>query len=83
MNDRHVGADPKDPDVFTILATDNHKNFPPVYFTACQFDPLRDDAYIMQEALEEAGVKTKLDYYPGMPHYFWVSSLVPELKQSC
>ncbi|PPJ52349.1 hypothetical protein CBER1_09847 [Cercospora berteroae] len=74
----HVNADPKDPDVFTILATDNHANYPPVYFTACEFDPLRDDAYIMKDALDAAGVKTKLDYYEGMPHYFWIFPPVPE-----
>ncbi|SMQ56207.1 unnamed protein product [Zymoseptoria tritici ST99CH_3D7] len=74
----HVKVDPNDPAVFTLLATDNHKNFPPVYFTSCEFDPLRDDAYVMEEALKEAGVPTKHDHYPGMPHYFWIFPPVPE-----
>ena len=75
---KYVGADPKDPEVFTILATDYHKEFPPTYFTSCEFDPLRDDAYVMEAALKEAGVKTKHDHYEGMPHYFWIFPPVPE-----
>ena len=65
-----AGADPNDPEVFTILATDQHKNFPPVYFTSCEFDPLRDDAYVMEAALQEAGVPTKHDHYEV--RNFWV-----------
>ena len=67
---KHVGADPHDKEVFTILATDKHAEFPPTYFTSAEFDPLRDDAFVMEAALKEAGVPTKHDHYPGMPHYF-------------
>ena len=74
----HLGADPKDSSCYTLLATDNHKNFPPVYFTSCEFDPLRDDAYVMEAALKEAGVETKHDHYKGFPHYFWIFPSIPE-----
>jgi versiconal hemiacetal acetate esterase len=74
----HVGADPKDPGTFTILATDKHSEFPPVYMTSCEFDPLRDDATIMELALKEAGVPVKHDYYQSFPHYFWIFPPVPE-----
>ena len=37
---KHAGADPNDASCFTILATDKHAEFPPVYFTSCDFDPL-------------------------------------------
>ena len=77
----HAAADPKDSSCFTILATDKHSEFPPVYFTSCEFDPLRDDAKIMEEALKEAGVQTRHDYYPGFPHYFWIFPPVPESQQ--
>ncbi|KAK5111823.1 Telomerase-binding protein [Meristemomyces frigidus] len=77
----HVGADPKDASMFPLLATDSHKNFPPTYFTSCEFDPLRDDAYAMESALKEAGVPTKHDHYKGFPHYFWIFPSVPESQQ--
>lgn len=75
---KHAGADPNDSTCFTILATDKHKDFPPTYFTSCEFDPLRDDTTVMKQALDEAGVPTKHDYYPGFPHYFWIFPPVPE-----
>ncbi|EME38960.1 esterase-like protein [Dothistroma septosporum NZE10] len=77
---KYAKVDPSDPDTFTLLAEDNHKNFPPTYFASCEFDPLRDDAYVMEAALKEAGVPTKHDHYPGMPHYFWLIPTVPESK---
>lgn len=76
----HLGGDANDSSLYTLLATDNHKNFPPVYFTSCQFDPLRDDAYVMEAALKEAGVPTKHDHYEGFPHYFWIFPGIPEAQ---
>jgi versiconal hemiacetal acetate esterase len=73
-----AGVDPQDSDVFTALATDNHKNFPPTYFASCEYDPLRDDAYVMEAALKKAGVPTKHDHYKGFPHYFWIFPSLPE-----
>ena len=67
----HAKVDPHDPDVFTILAEQNHKRFPPVYLVSCQYDPLRDDATIMELALRKAGVPTRHDVYEGLPHFFW------------
>ena len=67
----HAKVDPDDRDVFTILAEDNHKYFPPVYLVSCEYDPLRDDARAMELALKAAGVATRHDYYEGMPHFFW------------
>ncbi|KAK5105543.1 Telomerase-binding protein [Lithohypha guttulata] len=76
----HLGGDKDDSSLFTLLATENHKKFPPVYFTSCEFDPLRDDAYVLEAALKEAGVNTKHDHYKGLPHYFWIFPGIPEAQ---
>lgn len=74
----HLGGAKDDPSLYVLLDESNHKNFPPVYFTSCEFDPLRDDAYVMEAALKEAGVATKHDHYKGLPHYFWIFPGIPE-----
>ncbi|KAH6724390.1 alpha/beta hydrolase fold-3 domain-containing protein [Leptodontidium sp. 2 PMI_412] len=58
-----------------------HKDLPPAYFQVCGLDPLRDEALIYERVLrEESGVKTKLDVYKGLGHYFWTN--FPELEMS-
>ena len=54
-----AGVDPKDPDVFTALDSENHKNFPPTYITVCERDPLRDDGIIMEELLRRSSQDCK------------------------
>jgi versiconal hemiacetal acetate esterase len=77
---REAAVDPKDSSAFVALS-DNLKSFPPTYLTNCEFDPLRDDTTVIKTLLDEAGVPTKHDYYPSLPHYFWIFPSVPESQQ--
>jgi versiconal hemiacetal acetate esterase len=76
-----AGADPKDPNIFVALNTENHKNFPPTYIATCEADLLRDDGKVMEECLKKAGVPVKSDHYEGLPHYFWIFPGVTEGQQ--
>lgn len=42
-----------------------------VYIAECGTDTLRDDARLMKEELDKAGVRVRYDTYPGFPHYSW------------
>ncbi|KAA1468763.1 alpha/beta-hydrolase [Dentipellis sp. KUC8613] len=72
------GADPKDEDVYTLLKPD-HKGLPPAVIQICGQDPLRDEGILYDKVLREAGVKTKLNIYPGVPHAFILA--FPQIKQ--
>jgi acetyl esterase/lipase len=41
----------------TVLAS-SHANLPPTFFQICGLDPLRDDAFLYDRLLREAGCKT-------------------------
>jgi acetyl esterase/lipase len=58
-----------------------HKGLAPAYIQVAGCDPLRDEALIYERVLrEEAGVRTRLDVYPGTVHYFWTN--YPNLEVS-
>lgn len=62
-------ADFSSPRHFPGLAEDLSE-FPPSYIVAAEKDCFRDDGLLLNWMLEQAGIKTKLDYYEGLPHYF-------------
>ena len=73
--------DPKSPRFSTFLHPDGHKGLPPVFFQVAGMDPLRDEALVYERVLRtQAGVKTKLRLYPGLPHGF--NLLFPQLTAS-
>ncbi len=57
-----------------------HKDLPPAVLAIDGMDPLRDEGLIYERILREAGVKTKLYVYPGLPHAHW--GFFPFLKAS-
>ena len=68
---KQAGVSPNDEKVFVSLSKDLG-SFPPTYVTYCGKDPLRDDGKVLVEMLKERGVKTKRDFWDGMPHYWWM-----------
>jgi versiconal hemiacetal acetate esterase len=68
-----------DATVFTAYS-DIKSQYPPTYIAVCGKDPLRDDGVVMEAMLKEAGVKTKIDSYEGLPHYFWTFPTISSSK---
>ncbi len=66
-----AGVSPNDEKAFVTLSKDL-KSFPPTYISTCGKDPLRDDGKVLEVMLKKEGVKTKSDFYEGVPHYFWL-----------
>ena len=68
------------PDWSPFNYTEPHEGKPPCYIQVSGADPMRDDGLIYERALRKAGVKTKLDVYPGVPH--WHFGFFPSLQAS-
>lgn len=73
-----AGLDPENKDYFPALDTQSHKGFPPTYISTCELDSLRDDGQALIESFKDTGVSYKSDYYPGLPHCFWIVPSLPE-----
>jgi acetyl esterase/lipase len=63
-----------DPEISPVLAS-SHAKLPPTFFQICGLDPLRDDAFLYNRLLREAGCKTYVKVYPGLPHVFQMKFL--------
>ncbi|KAI7200852.1 hypothetical protein KC316_g4197 [Hortaea werneckii] len=55
----------------SALNQNGHRGLPRTYLQACGMDINRDDSFCYRHLLEENGVETKMDVYPGGPHSFW------------
>lgn len=51
-----------------FLAEGNRARMPPYYLQVCGMDPVRDDGLVFEKMLREAGVRTRIDVIPGVPH---------------
>ncbi|CAF1527537.1 unnamed protein product [Adineta steineri] len=55
----------------SVLLNKSFDGLPPCLLIVCELDPVRDDSYAYQEALDKAGVKTKLTLIRGIIHPFF------------
>jgi len=62
------------------LLTEPLSGLPAAYFQIAGGDVFRDEGLLYAQLLEESGVPTKFDVYPGLPHGF--SQIFPELEAS-
>ncbi|KAJ7245220.1 Alpha/Beta hydrolase protein [Mycena rebaudengoi] len=72
-------APPGHPD-FSPLLHPSHANLPPAYIMVAGLDPLRDEGLLYERVLREAGVATRLNVYPGLPHPFHL--MFPQMAAS-
>jgi acetyl esterase/lipase len=63
-----------------LLAKDL-SGFPPTLVQVAGYDPLRDEGLEFAERLKEAGVMTELKIYPGLPHGFYVMTMLKETEE--
>ncbi len=62
------GVDGSDPELSPMLA--DFSGLPPLYFLVGEDEVLLDDSLICARLAEQAGVETKIDVWPALPHAF-------------
>ncbi|KAK5122557.1 hypothetical protein LTR85_003820 [Meristemomyces frigidus] len=69
--DACLQPDMSSPEYRAAHSQNSQKGLPRTYLQTCGMDINRDDGFIYHHMLQESGVETKLDVYPGCPHCFW------------
>jgi acetyl esterase/lipase len=59
------------PMIWSTEAGLGHKGFPKTYSQVAGIDTARDESLIFDDILKVEGIPTKLDLYPGLPHFFF------------
>ncbi|TXH05894.1 MAG: alpha/beta hydrolase [Nevskiaceae bacterium] len=73
--------DASDPELSPLYA--DFRGFPPLYFVASDNEILRDDTIACVQRTREAGVETKMDIWPVLPHAFPLfEALFPEVREA-
>lgn len=61
---------------------EDHRGLPKIYQQLCGRDYNRDEGLIFDHLLKKHGGQSRVDFYPGLPHCFWIAlTYVPEYKQ--
>ncbi|THH03607.1 hypothetical protein EW145_g6146 [Phellinidium pouzarii] len=76
--DAYKPAPAGNPEVSPLLA-ESFVGLPPAYVQVAGADALRDEGLLYTQLMQESGVQTKLDVYPGVPHGFATS--LPQLAE--
>ncbi|KPM36160.1 hypothetical protein AK830_g10419 [Neonectria ditissima] len=74
------GAPPADKRLSPLLFDSHADIAQKAYFVICGWDPRRDEAILLDQLLQEAGIATKSHVYQGLPHGFWTTC--PDLPMS-
>jgi acetyl esterase/lipase len=73
--------DSSDPELSPLFA--NFKGFPPMYLLASDAEVLLDDTVLLVQRAREAGVETKMNVWPLLPHAFPLfEQLFPEAREA-
>jgi acetyl esterase/lipase len=73
--------DASDPELSPLYA--DVKGFPPMYLLASDSEVLLDDTVLLARRMREAGIETKLDVWPVLPHAFPLfEGIYPEVRQA-
>lgn len=74
-------ADGSDPELSPLYA--EYAGFPPLFFLVGDTELLLDDSVLAARQAQAAGVRTRLDIWPVLPHAFPLfANLFPEARQS-
>jgi monoterpene epsilon-lactone hydrolase len=75
------GWDASDPELSPLYA--DLSGFPPMYFLASDSEVLLDDTVLLARRAREAGIESRLDVWPVLPHAFpLLEQIYPEVRQA-